>query len=66
MSNLIGRRILITGANRGLGLEMVKQLLKDYHPEKIFAACRKPEEAVELKSLAEKNSAVHVLQLGNS
>lgn len=39
--------ILITGANRGLGLELVKQYLKEgYH---VYGTARKPDEATELK-----------------
>lgn len=44
------KNILITGANRGLGLEFVRQLSElDSH---IFAACRLPEQADELQQLA--------------
>ena len=49
------QRILITGANRGIGLELVRQYLQ-YHDVLIFAACRKPEHADQLSSLAEQNS----------
>lgn len=36
--------VLITGANRGLGLEMVKQILEAHRPvAKVFACCRDPE-----------------------
>ncbi|MFT5520658.1 MAG: NAD(P)-dependent dehydrogenase (short-subunit alcohol dehydrogenase family) [Enterobacterales bacterium] len=41
--------ILITGANRGLGLEMVKSYLNDNH--QVIAACREPENATELSDL---------------
>ena len=38
--------VLITGANRGIGLEFVKQLLRLAKPPKyIFAVCRSPENA---------------------
>ena len=38
--------MLITGANRGLGLEMVKQLLGgETGPELVFAGCRQPDSA---------------------
>ena len=41
--------ILITGANRGLGLEFVRQYLcDDWH---VIATCRKPEQAAELNAL---------------
>ena len=47
-------RVVITGANRGLGLEFVKQLLqrKNYV---IVACCRKPDTADDLKKLQNEN-----------
>ena len=40
------RVVFITGANRGLGLEFVKQFLKLVNPpDYLFATCRDPEEA---------------------
>ena len=39
--------VLITGANRGLGLEFVRQYLRDGW--RVIATCRKPEKAVELQ-----------------
>ena len=39
--------ILITGANRGLGLELAKQYLKQGYD--VYGTARKPEEATELK-----------------
>jgi NAD(P)-dependent dehydrogenase (short-subunit alcohol dehydrogenase family) len=41
--------ILITGANRGLGLEMVKSYLNDN--QRVIATCREPESATELLNL---------------
>jgi NAD(P)-dependent dehydrogenase (short-subunit alcohol dehydrogenase family) len=43
------QRALITGSNRGLGLEFVKQLLA--RGAQVFAACRQPEQAKDLKAL---------------
>ena len=57
--------VLITGANRGLGLNMIKHLLNSSSiPNHIIATCRslKAENAQELQKLAEKNSNLHVLQ----
>ncbi|ELU06283.1 hypothetical protein CAPTEDRAFT_115991 [Capitella teleta] len=55
--------VFITGANRGIGLEFVKQLLGSKNPpNKLIASCRKPAEAKELNELSSVNPAVHVLQ----
>lgn len=43
--------VLISGANRGLGLEFARQYTAD--GAHVFAACRSPEQAVELKQLAQ-------------
>lgn len=42
--------ILISGSNRGLGLELVRQYAEDGW--RVFATCRHPLEAVELQELA--------------
>jgi len=42
-------RVLITGANRGLGLELSRQLLA--RGEDVVATCRRPEGATELQAL---------------
>ncbi|MDJ0624821.1 MAG: SDR family oxidoreductase [Candidatus Caenarcaniphilales bacterium] len=44
--------VLITGANRGLGLEFTKQYLKDGW--KVFACCRNPFNAKELNELTKQ------------
>jgi NAD(P)-dependent dehydrogenase (short-subunit alcohol dehydrogenase family) len=44
---------LITGANRGLGLEFARQYLADRW--QVYAACRDPASASELHSLANEN-----------
>jgi NAD(P)-dependent dehydrogenase (short-subunit alcohol dehydrogenase family) len=50
---------LITGANRGLGLEFARQYLDDgWH---VYAACRNPESASELRRLAD--SSDHKLRI---
>ena len=43
---MVPRSILVTGSNRGIGLELVTQLAQLVpSPEVILAACRKPETA---------------------
>ncbi len=57
------QRILITGANRGIGFELTRQFLQqgDAH---IFAACRSPEKATQLNDLVQKHSEnLTVLQM---
>jgi NAD(P)-dependent dehydrogenase (short-subunit alcohol dehydrogenase family) len=40
------RAVLVTGANRGIGLELVKQLVAlENGPVHVFAACRNPDSA---------------------
>lgn len=50
--------ILITGANRGLGLEFVKQYLA--HGYRVFATAREPSASRELNALAKDHSALRV------
>ncbi|CDO74376.1 hypothetical protein BN946_scf184956.g5 [Trametes cinnabarina] len=54
---------LVTGANRGIGLELTKQLLRN--PSNIvLAACRNPDQAAALNEVAQAaNGRVHVLCL---
>ncbi|TRY75758.1 hypothetical protein TCAL_08658 [Tigriopus californicus] len=54
---MLTKTILITGCNRGLGLEMVTQLLSNpaWKPDKIIATCRRPQEAAQLNALAAQN-----------
>lgn len=53
--------LLITGANRGIGLEFVKQYAKDGW--RVFACCREPESAHELQALAKAHRNVQVIAL---
>ncbi|XP_060063672.1 C-signal-like [Ylistrum balloti] len=58
------RSVLITGANRGIGLELVRQFLQlETPPKHVFATCRSPDKAEDLHTLANSNGAVQVLKL---
>lgn len=58
--------LLITGANRGIGLEFTKQYLEaDW---RVFACCRHPDKADALKELSARHvdlSSVHALDLAD-
>jgi len=54
-------RVLITGCNRGIGLELVRQSLA--RGDEVIATCRQPERATDLQALAEEYSALSVLPL---
>ena len=54
--------ILITGANRGIGLGFVeKYLVQD--ETRVFATCRNPQTATELMALADANERLTIVQL---
>jgi NAD(P)-dependent dehydrogenase (short-subunit alcohol dehydrogenase family) len=56
-------RILITGANRGVGFELTKQYIKSGDVQ-VFAMCRTPDSATDLNALAQQNpDKVIVIQL---
>ncbi|XP_063168777.1 C-signal-like [Candoia aspera] len=58
--------VLVTGSNRGIGLELVQQLVEMPEPPKhIFATCRKPDgpRGKALEELANKHTNIHVIQL---
>jgi NAD(P)-dependent dehydrogenase (short-subunit alcohol dehydrogenase family) len=55
MAELFGTPIgqaLVVGASRGIGLEFVRQLLRLPSVERVYAACRQPEQAIELQQLS--------------
>ena len=55
------RRVLITGSNRGLGLAWVRQCAG--RGWRVFATCRDPESAVDLRDLADQGASVSVHRL---
>jgi len=58
-----GSNVLIQGASRGIGLEFVRQLLAEPQVDRIFAACRSPQRATALASLAAREPRLQVLAL---
>lgn len=56
------KTILITGANRGIGLEFVRQLCETKDTD-IIACCRDPKNAAELSRLAEHNNHISIFKL---
>lgn len=58
------RNAFIQGASRGIGLEMVRQLLASEPRARVFASCRDPRSAHDLQNLrATQPNRLHVLQL---
>ena len=55
--------VLITGANRGIGLEFVRQYAAD--GARVHACCRAPEKADKLKAL-EGDIVIHKLDVGDA
>ena len=53
--------VLITGTNRGIGLEFVKQYAEDGW--RVIACCRKPEQANDLKALVDQFDQIEVRAL---
>lgn len=53
------KTILVTGANRGFGLELVKRYSAEANT-KVIACCRTPETATQLNTLAKTNSDISI------
>ncbi|KAG7160782.1 Enoyl-[acyl-carrier-protein] reductase-like 2 [Homarus americanus] len=48
MADMLAGSVLITGCNRGLGLEMIRQLVTSSTPPRVvIGTCRKPDEALQ-------------------
>ena len=56
--------VVVTGANRGIGLELVSQYLAD--DWQVYGCCRRPELAPQLAGLASNSAlSIHQLDVGN-
>ncbi|HLV34713.1 MAG TPA: SDR family oxidoreductase [Spirillospora sp.] len=55
------QRVLITGSNRGIGLELARQYAQ--RGAMVFATCRSPQSADELNALAHQHEHMRVVQL---
>ncbi|KAL6479266.1 hypothetical protein MHYP_G00126990 [Metynnis hypsauchen] len=70
MASRICNSVLVTGSNRGIGLELVRQLAESPSPPTlIFAGCRDPAgpRAQELRGLAQKHkNVITIIQLDTS
>ena len=58
---MANRTILITGANRGIGLELSEQFARDGW--RVLACCRNPADAAQLQSLGERGMDIEVFAL---
>ncbi len=54
-------QVLITGANRGLGLEFTQQYAADGW--NVLACCRHPQSAMQLQALAKDNPNIKIVSL---
>lgn len=63
-SGIAGRRVLITGANRGIGLEFLRAVLS-HGAERVYAAVRRPESFASLEEAADARVQVVPIDLGD-
>lgn len=64
MTMSLTKSVMITGCNRGIGLELVKQLLKmETPPQHIFATYRNPANSEELLAMAQSNPTLHPMKM---
>mgnify|MGYP001188321365 CR=1 FL=1 len=57
----MNKKIMITGANRGIGLAITKQYIK--RGEEVYAFCRNPNNSVDLNRLLNENKKINICKL---
>uniref|UniRef100_A0A1I7U462 C-factor n=1 Tax=Caenorhabditis tropicalis TaxID=1561998 RepID=A0A1I7U462_9PELO len=57
------KTVFITGANRGIGLGIVRELLKNSEIEHLIAGARDIEKARELQSISQSDSRLHLISI---
>ena len=64
LADMLVKTVLVTGANRGLGLEFVRQFLSNSTPpEHLVATYRDPNTSRDLLELAKTESSLYAIQL---
>ncbi|KAL3075243.1 hypothetical protein niasHS_014972 [Heterodera schachtii] len=63
MSSPLGANVFITGANRGIGLGLVKKMLTVGGLKNVFAGCRDVDSAAELQQLYDKNGPLRLIRI---
>lgn len=54
---------LVAGASRGIGLAFVRRLLAEERVRRVWAGCRRPEDAADLQALAQADDRLRMLGL---
>jgi len=57
------KNVFITGGNRGIGLGLVEEIIKQFKPDNIFATFREAGTAEKLHALAAANPCLHLIQM---
>ncbi|KAJ3644137.1 hypothetical protein Zmor_026809 [Zophobas morio] len=58
------KSVLVTGCNRGIGLGLIRHLVREKNPPAhLIATCRSVEKAKDLQQIASENNNVHLLEL---
>jgi len=58
VGKVVVRNIFITGANRGIGFHLLKKMVPDFNPQKIFATYREPSKSQEFLDFAAEHKDI--------